>query len=122
MSEDFRILEGLLQFTNRRHRLIASNIANADTPEYRARDLRFRQSLDVATVALTTTKPAHMSAGGQIASPDMVGEDSQPWADGNNVELDLEVAKMTENALVHQAGLTMLNSRIRIFKNALRRQ
>jgi flagellar basal-body rod protein FlgB len=52
----------------------------------------------------------------------MVSEETQPWADGNNVELDLEVAKMTENALVHQAGLTMLTTKIRMFKNALRRQ
>src|SRR5512139_2854064 len=106
MSDDFRILEGLLRFTNRRHGLIASNIANADTPEYRIRDVRFEQGLDVATFGLKTTDPGHVKAGENMAAPDIVTVDSQPWAEGNHVELDLEVAKMTENALVHQAGLT----------------
>lgn len=122
MSDDFRVLEGLLRLTSFRHGLIASNIANTDTPEYRVRDLRFEQALDGETTALKVTNARHLSPAGSALQPDIVTAESQPWGDGNNVELDLEVAKMTENALLHQAGVTMLATRIRMFKNALRRQ
>jgi flagellar basal-body rod protein FlgB len=122
MGDDFSILEGLLRFTNRRHGLIATNIANADTPDHRIRDLRFEQALEGASLALKATNHAHMGGGGPMVATDMVIEESEPWADGNNVELDMEVAKMTENALLHQAGVTMLTTKIRMFKNALRRQ
>jgi flagellar basal-body rod protein FlgB len=45
--------------------------------------------------------------------------DTQPWIDQNNVELDQEVAKMTENAMLYQAGVTLLSTKIRMFKSAL---
>lgn len=121
MSEGFSILERLIHLTNARHGVIASNIANADTPQYKAMDLKFSQSLNEATIELKTTSPGHIVSTKSALSEEVSAEVSQPWADGNSVELDMEVSKMTENALLFQAGMNMLSAKIRMFKNALRR-
>ncbi|MGE5238707.1 MAG: hypothetical protein ACM3ON_07895, partial [Chloroflexota bacterium] len=50
----------------------------------------------------------HISHGSVAPAPGGIAETGEPWVDGNTVELDLEVGKMTENALLFQAGITML--------------
>lgn len=122
MDGGFKILERLITLTSMRHGVIASNIANGDTPDYRARDIRFEDLLDSAGVELTTTNPKHLKAGNPGSSGAALVETTQPWADGNNVEIDMEVAKMVENAVLFQAGINMLSTRMRMFKSALRRQ
>jgi len=122
MGGGFEILERLITLTGMRHGVIASNIANVDTPDYRARDIRFGELLDSAMVELTTTNPKHLKGGNPGSSSEALVETTQPWADGNNVEIDMEVAKMVENAVLLQAGINMLSTRIRMFKSALRRQ
>jgi flagellar basal-body rod protein FlgB len=122
MAEGFRILEHLLRVTALRHGVIASNIANADTPHYRAKDLVFGDALSDASLELRTTHVKHVSHNPAVPGGGTVVESGEPWADGNTVELDLEVGRMTENALRYQAGITMLSTKIRMFKSALRRQ
>ncbi|MFN3395590.1 MAG: flagellar basal body rod protein FlgB [Thermodesulfovibrionales bacterium] len=120
MDNGFRILERLLRFTGLRHGVLASNIANADTPGYRAKDIRFQASLE-DEISLNVTNPAHMKGSNPDSTPVAVTEQGGEWLDRNNVELDVEIAKMTENALLYQAGINMLSTKIRMFKNALRR-
>lgn len=120
MSDGMKILEGIIRAAGQRHGVIASNIANADTPGYRARDLEFEQTLE-GEIRLSTTSPLHLTADGGLGPWGRVVEvESRPWADGNNVEIDLEVAKMTENAMLFQAGVSLLSTRIKMFRNALR--
>ena len=119
MSDGISMLERILQQAGERHGVITSNIANVDTPNYKARDVSFGQILG-SELDLATTNPKHLPAAGGNASSEKLGEDSQPWADKNNVELDVEVAKMTENAMLYEAGVTLLSKKIQMFKNALR--
>ncbi len=121
MSDGFKILEGLLYITNARHGVIASNIANVDTPSYRAKDIKFEMNLKEEVIALKVTAEKHISNASFGTSKEVKAETDQPWLDENNVELDMETAKMTENALLYQAGANMLSSKIKMFKNALRR-
>lgn len=121
MGDGFKILETLLYLTNARHNVIASNIANVDTPLYRAKDIKFEMNLQEEFIALKVTNPKHTSNITSIASNEIKLEENQPWLDENNVELDMEVAKMTENALLYQASANMLSSKIKMFKNSLRR-
>jgi flagellar basal-body rod protein FlgB len=121
MSDGFKILEALLFLTNARHGVIASNIANVDTPLYRAKDIKFEMNLKEEVIALKVTNAKHISNAFPAGSKEVKLEENQPWLDENNVELDMEVAKMTENALLYQAGANMLSSKIKMFKNALRR-
>lgn len=113
------ILERLVRAAGIRHGVIASNIANADTPGYKSRDIRFEQALD-SEIALAATAPGHISRAAADGPGEVVIMENDPWADGNNVELDVEVAKMTENALLFQAGVSLLSTKIRMFRNAIR--
>lgn len=122
MGDGFNILERLIHFVNLRHGVITSNIANVDTPDYRAKDLKFDQLLNNELIELKTTCIQHIKNTDLSLSYDVKTEPSEQWADRNNVTLDMEVAKMTENSLLFQAALHMLSTKFRMFKNALRRQ
>jgi len=119
MSDGFSILERVVHQAGARNGVLASNIANVDTPNYKARDVSFGQVLGTE-MGLATTDPKHLSGSSSGAAGELHTEETQPWADGNNVELDQEVAKMTENAMFFQAGVTLLSKKIQMFKSALR--
>ena len=121
MSDLFKILERQIHAANVRHGVIASNIANVDTPGYKARDVRFDEALETATIELRKTSSVHMGAHDAPAGGKVSVESRPTWGDGNNVELDVEVAKMTENAVHFQAAVTLLGTNIRMYKTALRR-
>lgn len=93
-----------------RQALIASNIANADTPGYKAVDIDFQEALRIARsvanappVTLSTTAPGHILGQAQSSAPPYPLKyrvPSQPSVDGNTVELDVERAKFAENAVM----------------------
>ena len=119
MSDGIKVLERILQLANARHGVLASNIANVDTPNYKAKDMSFGQILG-NEIGLTTTDPKHLGPGEESGPGGITATETQPWADQNNVEMDLEVAKMTENAMLYEAAVTVLSKRVQMFKNALR--
>jgi flagellar basal-body rod protein FlgB len=123
MDSGFNILERIINGTNMRHRVLTSNIANADTPNYKAKDINFKEFVEGAEVEMKTTAPGHIStsAGTAGASGTMKTEKSGSWGDSNNVELDMEIAKMTENGLLHDAGVKLLSTKMRMYRNALKR-
>lgn len=121
MSDIFKTLEGHLRASTMRHGVIASNIANVDTPGYKARDVKFNESLSEATIALRNTNPGHMAPAGVTAGGSVDSDQRASWGDQNNVELDVEVAKMTENAIFFQAATTILSKNIQMYKQALKR-
>ncbi len=114
------MLEKLIDYTVRRHAVLASNIANAETPSYKARDVKFEDFMEGRSVKLLTTDSKHMTGTGVDGAGGIEEtETTSPWLDRNNVEVDVEVAKMTENALVFQTAIKMLSTRISMIKNAL---
>ena len=119
MSDGFNTLEQLLRLTSARHGVLTSNIANVDTPNYKARDVSFGQILGTE-MAMKTTDPKHMNSAETGNAGAIRIEETPAWADGNNVEMDMEVAKMTENAMLYEAGVTVLTKKIQMFKSALR--
>lgn len=119
MDSGFDILEKLLNATRLRHRVITSNIANADTPNYRAKDVDFGKILDESAAELRATDPRHIrGAGGRVEAGEGSAEPSLSWGDRNNVELDMEIAKMTENGLLHETGVRLLSVKMRMIRNA----
>ena len=113
-----------LDVRGRRTELIANNLANADTPGYKARDIDFRQAMarvagDQPTqgVHLTTTQAGHIggaSAADAGTSPDLKYRTPlAPALDGNTVDSQLEQAAFAENAVRYQATLTFLNNKFR---------
>jgi flagellar basal-body rod protein FlgB len=122
MDKGFRILQKIVQATNVRQKVLASNIANADTPGYKGKDVKFDNLLD-KEMHLLTTNPKHVGGPNSLTvSGKTEVEDSLSWEDRNNVELNVEVANMTENALLHDTAITILTTKIKMFKNAISRR
>jgi len=112
----------------RRAEILAANIANADTPNYKARDLDFRALLGGAqdqqmTARLVATNAAHLpdaEAVVNVVGGLMYRMPLQPSIDGNTVDPQTEYAQFAQNALQYQASLTFLNGRIRGLMTAIR--
>lgn len=113
-----------------RQQLLASNIANADTPNYKAVDVDFAAEMKrilsgaAGSVQATRTDPRHLA--GMSANPFgahvLYRVDVQGNIDGNTVNMDTERAQFAENALRYEAGLRVLNTEIQHIKNALKTQ
>jgi flagellar basal-body rod protein FlgB len=120
MDKEFNILHRLISAASDRQKIISSNIANVDTPGYKAKDLKFGNILS-KKIKLATTDPKHV--GGKESSKmdsKMLVESDPSWGDRNNVELSVEVAKMTQNALLHETAVKILNSKITMYKLAIK--
>lgn len=121
----FGIHARALQLWNRRTEVLAANIANADTPHYKARDLSFSQVLESAAsqpLKMATTHARHQ-AQANAASADagtlLYRMPHQPAADGNSVEVDVEQAQFADNALRYQTSLRFLSGRINSLRHAI---
>ena len=114
-----------LKFRAHRNEVLASNIANADTPNYKARDLDFGDALQrarSATLSLARTSEMHQQAWGTSSSGGklMYRVPMQSTLDGNTVEADVEQAKFAENAVQYRASLAFLDGQIRSLKFAIK--
>ncbi len=117
--------ERALTLFAQRNRVLASNIANADTPNYKARDIDFKAALTSArqdTISLDRTSELHKQAWGTTndGSAMLYRVPTQSTLDGNTVEMDVEQAAFAENALKYRASLAFLDGKIRTLKYALK--
>lgn len=118
-------LPGHLSVYGKRSSLLASNIANANTPGYKARDIDFRAALAKAggeQMALKTTRGNHIAnTGPGLSSPEVLYRTPlQPSLDGNTVDSQQEKARFTENAIRYQSTLTFLNGKFKGLKLAIK--
>jgi len=115
--------DALLLF-ERRNQLLAENIANVDTPDYKARDIDFNKVLQGQqneAVALKTTHQGHINTSNQAFSGDIeFREVEQSAADGNTVDLQKEKAAYAENSMRYQTTMRILSGRISGLKAAFR--
>ena len=119
-----------LLLRGKRAEVLANNIANADTPNYKARDFDFAAVLDkqmgyagdMSPVKVATTQAGHMSGfvDQDMAADLMFTRPIQPSIDGNTVEVQEEMAKYTDNALRYQASFRFLNDKFTGLKNAIK--
>lgn len=117
--------ERALQFRAQRNEVLSSNIANADTPNYKARDLDFGQALKGArqqSINLQTTSDLHKQAWGMTkqGAQTMYRVPTQPSLDGNTVSTDVEQAQFAENALQYRASLAFMDGSIRTLRMAIK--
>ena len=111
-----------------RQELLAANIANADTPGFKARDIDFSKSLQEAVAgrrpdaALARTDGAHLTPAGaqaQAAAGVQYRTVLQPSIDGNTVDMDVERAQFAENAIRYEANLTFINGQLKALLAAI---
>lgn len=116
--------ENALLLRERRAGVLAGNLANADTPDYKARDLDFRALLEAASGrggGLRTTRERHIGAGGPAGEGQLLyRQPTQPTLDGNTVDAEIEMAQFARNALDFQASLSFLQGKFRGITKALK--
>ncbi len=116
--------EQALQVRTRRMEVLAQNIANADTPNYKARDIDFRSVLAEVGTLPTSMKATHER---HLSDGEMPGADGLRYRmpfntamDGNTVEMSVEQAQYGKAAAEYQATLSFLENRISSARKALR--
>ena len=112
-----------LQLRSRRTEALAANLANADTPNYKARDLDFKQAMNSALGAeqpLKTTHVAHLQSPLHQPANMLYRVPNQMSLDGNSVDAEREKAVFAENALQYQASLRFMSGRIQGLLGAIK--
>ena len=132
LDDYLRFNEMALSLRSQRQELLASNIANADTPNYKARDIDFSNALQGALAraaqpqgALAATQSSHFAHGAADGktlpdgTPVLYRTVTQGAVDGNTVDMDTERSQFADNGLRYEAGITMINNQIRNMLNAI---
>ena len=128
IDEALHFHQTALGLRSARQELLASNIANADTPNYKARDIDFAGALQGALsgstekMPLTGTSPRHLGgATGEsvMGAPVMYRNALQPSADGNTVDMDVERAQFADNALRYEASVNFISAQVKAVLTAL---
>jgi flagellar basal-body rod protein FlgB len=113
-----------LALREKRSEVLASNLANADTPGYKARDLDFRAVLNKSMSmkpAMEKTQQGHFSPNDRLLGASMLFRNPQQASlDGNTVESHIEQGKYAENAVQYQASLTFIKGKFSGLMTALR--
>lgn len=130
LDNAFSFQQQALGLRAQRQQVLAANIANADTPNYKARDFDFSAVLKDAVAGrssgnlpLATTSGRHLNGGGESGPARLMyrGE-TQSSVDGNTVNMDVERAQFSENAIQYEAGITFINSQIKTLMTAIQSQ
>ena len=118
----FGIHESALQLKAKRVEVLSQNIANADTPGYKARDIDFRDALrtELGYGSVTTTHQRHFPTLSGSNANEVYRIPYNTSVDGNTVEIGLEQARFGKAASDYQATLDFLQGRVTSFKRALK--
>jgi len=112
----FPVIENMLDWTAKRQQTLSANLANIDTPGYKARDISFSEQMK--SLALETTSSEHLEPLEQSGM--RVLEVGTPAKDnGNTVDLDREMTELSKNGLQYIALVQFLNQKIRTLRSAI---
>ncbi|MBI5918063.1 MAG: flagellar basal body rod protein FlgB [Nitrosomonadales bacterium] len=121
IDQAFQFHQTALSLRAARQELLASNITNADTPNYKAKDIDFASALQGAmagrsgtgSVSMAVTSPRHIEApatgSGLFGAQVMYRSVIQPSADGNTVDMDVERGQFADNALRYEASVKFVS-------------
>lgn len=131
LSEALRFQHEALNLRHQRQQVLAGNIANADTPNYKARDFDFARELarvmsdgrqSGAGLALNATSSRHIAGAApplNAATTLIYRIPEQPSLDGNTVDMERERVTFIDNAVRYQASLTLINGTLQGLKSAM---
>ncbi len=108
MDKSIDLLQKIMDICAYRQKILASNIANADTPNYKAKDIDFQSELKKALES------------GQVSHSIMEASTTMPNRDGNTVNIEVEMTKLTETLLLYNSATQILSTRIRMLKDAIK--
>lgn len=113
ISQHFHALGAAIQFAHESHRATGQNLANVNTPNYKTKELPFEQLLSQIN---------HPDADDNTAALEFQLQETSGLAervDGNNVDLDRELAMMKKNALAYQTLTQLLGSKMSILQSSI---
>ncbi|MBV6321291.1 flagellar basal body rod protein FlgB [Duganella violaceipulchra] len=125
LDDYLRFNEAALGLRSQRQSVLASNIANGDTPNYKARDIDFSSAMQAALDKTNATATLKTTASKHYPSPQQDGTtmaDGTPLlyrgvvqgaVDGNTVDMDVERNQFADNAIRYEAGITAINAQIK---------
>lgn len=122
----YSLLAKVLDLRSQRHSLIASNIANADTPGYHASALRFEDELmkimsSSRGLGLTRTDPHHLPVGGlERLRPEIITKRGMERIDGNTVDLEEELVSLSKNQIMYDALAQILKRKFDGLSNVIK--
>ena len=135
LDDMMRFQETALNLRAQRQQLLASNIANADTPNYKARDVDFNKALQGALAKsasgatspneLVKTTTTHLSSNTNQTiggAPLLYSNTQQGNVDGNTVDMDVQRNQFTDNAMRYEVGITLVASKIKGMLTAIQGQ
>jgi flagellar basal-body rod protein FlgB len=109
-----------------RQQVLAANIANADTPHFKARDIDFAAALKdavagrgAAGLPLARSSERHLAGTDGGPAPLLYRKDTQSAVDGNTVDMDIERSQFAENAVHYESGITFITHQLRMMTAAM---
>lgn len=128
IAQHFSVLSKALDLRTQRHQVLASNIANADTPTYKARDIDFRSAMQNAMqgrseaggLVMTLSAVGHQRGNGLgVPGALQYRSETQSAVDGNTVDMDVERSQITDNALQYQILTQLISNKFQGLRSAI---
>ena len=111
-------LEGALSWTSKRQQALAANLANIDTPGYRAKDYSFEEQLSTMELAASSDKHiVHSEQNSQVRMFEVETNVVNP--NGNNVDLDRDITELSQNGLQYITLIQALNHKLRMLRSSI---
>ena len=122
--DTYELLKTSLSVSNKRSELTSTNIANINTPDYKAKRIQFESNLKKImsdeSFTLTTTTKKHLPSNQMIKEPEITQSQASLKENGNNVDLDVEMTNQAINGLYYNALTAQLNGRLKMMNVILR--
>ena len=125
-SSTIPVLQEVIKFSEERHKLLAGNVANLDTPGYKVRDFSVDTFQEKLREAIDNREQAHLESPG-ILHPDMdpalreVSDSMESilYHDDSNVGIEQQVLEMSKNQYMHNMAISIMSSQFRMLQTAI---
>jgi flagellar basal-body rod protein FlgB len=115
MNESIQMLNRLLDASALRQRVLANNLANADTPRFKRKDVEFREMLTKAVDSANASREL------SVVQPKIIVDTAAPSRpDGNSVSMQRELGEMTENSLLYQFATRAVSRKFDTIRKAIK--
>ena len=128
-NQTFSVLEKSMNLRSQKHNLMVSNIANMDTPKYKAFDILVEEEMgkkmgEANKTQLNQTQPAHIPLMGMadLNAPEIRPVENPRYdfrSDGNTVDVDRTMLKLSENGLLYNASAQMISKKFQSLSNVI---
>jgi flagellar basal-body rod protein FlgB len=123
-SNTFRLLEQGIDYSSAKQKVIANNIANVETPGYKAKSIQFKDTLnqELHKIEAYRTDPRHFEFSNQMRMPYKVvtNHNMSYMSNGNSVDIDQEMAEMAKNQIYYDALIEKLNGKFQSLKTVIK--